>query len=69
MSEHIIPARLYWTIWAVLIVLTFVTAGVATLDLGPFNSIVALVIVASIFWLSIMLLFSLTDYGVRAIGS
>jgi cytochrome c oxidase subunit 4 len=96
MSEHIIAGRVYWVIWAVLIVLTFVTAGVATLDLGPFNSVVALgiasfkalivvlffmhvkytserltavVIVASIFWLLLMLGLSLTDYGVRAIGS
>jgi len=31
-------------IWGALIVLTFVTAGVAYLDLGPFNTVVALAI-------------------------
>jgi cytochrome c oxidase subunit 4 len=44
MSEHILPSKLYWTIWFILIVLTFVTAGVATIDLGPLNTMVALVI-------------------------
>ncbi len=44
MSEHIIPAKLYWIIWGTLIFLTVATAAVATLDLGPFNSVVALLI-------------------------
>ncbi len=44
MSEHVIPSWKYVAIWATLTVLTFVTAGVAFLDLGPFNSVVALVI-------------------------
>lgn len=44
MSEHSGSATMYWVIWASLIVLTFVTAGVAYLDLGPFNTIVALCI-------------------------
>jgi cytochrome c oxidase subunit 4 len=44
MSEHILSSKLYWAIWAVLIVLTGVTAWVATIDLGPLNTIVALVI-------------------------
>ena len=42
MSAHTGSATKYWIIWAALIVLTFVTAGVAYLDLGPFNTIVAL---------------------------
>jgi cytochrome c oxidase subunit 4 len=42
MSEHSGSATIYWVIWVSLIVLTFVTAGVAYLDLGPFNTIVAL---------------------------
>jgi len=44
MSEHILPSKLYWTIWAVLICLTGITAWVATVDLGPLNTIVALLI-------------------------
>jgi cytochrome c oxidase subunit 4 len=42
MSEHTGSAKTYWTIWATLIVLTFLTAWVAGVDLGRFNTIVAL---------------------------
>jgi cytochrome c oxidase subunit 4 len=44
MSEHILSSKLYWGIWALLIVLTGVTAWVATLDLGWLNPVVALLI-------------------------
>ncbi len=44
MSQHVASSRLYWAIWAVLIGATFLTAGVATLDLGRFNTVVALTI-------------------------
>ena len=44
MSEHVIPSKLYYAIWITLLVLTVVTALVARVDLGPFNTIVALVI-------------------------
>jgi cytochrome c oxidase subunit 4 len=94
MSEHILSSKLYYGIWAALLVLTLVTAGVATIDLGPFNTIVALVIatfkallvvlffmhvkytsekltkmviISSIFWLLILLLLSLADYGTRSL--
>jgi len=73
--------------------LTVVTAAVSFVDLGPFNTIVALaiatckallvvlffmhvkyasekltklVIVSAIFWLMILLLLSLADYGTRS---
>ncbi|HEX8817366.1 MAG TPA: cytochrome C oxidase subunit IV family protein [Terriglobales bacterium] len=42
--EHISSNKLNVTIWLTLMVLTVVTAGVSFLDLGPFNTIVALVI-------------------------
>ncbi len=42
MSEHVVPSWIYVAIWATLTVLTFVTAGVSFIDLGPFNSVVAL---------------------------
>lgn len=35
---------MYWGIWALLIVLTFVTAWVANIDMGRLNTVVALVI-------------------------
>jgi cytochrome c oxidase subunit 4 len=44
MSEHIMSSKFYYTIWIALLVLTVVTALVARVDLGPFNTIVALVI-------------------------
>jgi cytochrome c oxidase subunit 4 len=44
MSEHIVSSKLYWAIWIVLIFLTGLTAGIATVDLGPFNTVVALLI-------------------------
>jgi len=95
MSEHIMPSKLYYGIWIVLMVLTVVTATVATVDLGRFNTVVALVIatskallvilffmhvkytsekltkmviVASVFWLLILLFLSLADYSTRALG-
>jgi cytochrome c oxidase subunit IV len=92
MSEHVIPIRLYVAIWATLTVLTVVTALIAFVDLGPFNTIVALgiatfkallvvlffmhvkytsermtkvVVIAAIFWLLLLLVLSLADYGTR----
>jgi cytochrome c oxidase subunit IV len=44
MSEHIISTKLYVGIWAALMCLTVITASVAFVDLGPFNTVVALVI-------------------------
>ncbi len=44
MSEHILPSKMYYGIWIALLILTAVTAGVSFIDLGPFNTIVALVI-------------------------
>jgi cytochrome c oxidase subunit 4 len=43
-SEHIVSSGLYWLIWAILIVCTFLTAWIATINLGPFNTVVALLI-------------------------
>ena len=47
MSEHVIPSRTYYVIWILLLILTGVTAWVATIDLGPLNTLVALVIATS----------------------
>jgi cytochrome c oxidase subunit 4 len=44
MSEHVVPLRTYYAVFATLIVLTAVTAGVAFVDLGLFNPVVALTI-------------------------
>ena len=44
MSEHIVPTRIYYGIFAVLMVCTAITVGVAFVDLGPLNTVVALAI-------------------------
>jgi cytochrome c oxidase subunit 4 len=44
MAEHVIPARSYVFIFAALITLTGLTTGVAFLDLGALNTVVALAI-------------------------
>ncbi len=43
-SGHIVPSKLNWLIWAILMVATYVTYRVAQIDLGLFNTVVALVI-------------------------
>jgi cytochrome c oxidase subunit IV len=43
-SEHVVPSGLYWLIFVTLIIATGLTAWIATVDLGPFNTVVALVI-------------------------
>jgi cytochrome c oxidase subunit 4 len=43
-SEHVVPAGLYWLVWAILIAATFLTAWISTVDLGIFNTVVALLI-------------------------
>ena len=42
MSEHIVPTRIYYSIFAILMVCTAITVAVAYLDLGPLNAVVAL---------------------------
>ena len=44
MSEHVVPVKTYALIFASLLILTGVTTGVAYIDLGPFNTVVALAI-------------------------
>ena len=44
MSEHVVALRTNVAVWVVLLVLTGITTGIAFVDLGPLNTIVALVI-------------------------
>jgi cytochrome c oxidase subunit 4 len=44
MSQQIVPLKTYVTVFVTLIGLTLLTTGVAFIDLGPFNTVVALVI-------------------------
>ena len=41
-ESHIVPARTYYTIFAILMVCTYLTWQVAYFDLGPLNTIAAL---------------------------
>ena len=43
-SQHVVSAGLYVLIFAILIVCTVLTAWIATVDLGQFNTVVALII-------------------------
>ena len=44
MSGHIMSSKFYYTIWIALLCLTVISAAVSFVNLGPFNTIVALVI-------------------------
>jgi cytochrome c oxidase subunit 4 len=44
MSEHVVPPRVYFAVFAALLVLTATTTAVSFMDLGPWNTVVALVI-------------------------
>ena len=44
MSEHILPTRVYYVIFGILMVCTYLTWQIAYFDLGPFNTIAALAI-------------------------
>jgi len=87
MSEHIVTPRLYYTIFAILLMLTAITVAVAYIDLGALNNVVMLtiavtkatlvilffmharyssrltwlVIAVGLFWLGVMVIFTLTD--------
>ncbi len=45
-AQHIVAPKTYVLIFAALIALTITTVGAATIDLGPLNTVVALVIAA-----------------------
>jgi cytochrome c oxidase subunit 4 len=47
MSQHIVPQRTYVMVFLSLIGLTILTTGVAFIDLGPLNTVAALVIAFS----------------------
>jgi cytochrome c oxidase subunit 4 len=41
-NTHVVPARIYLLVFLALLVLTGTTVGVAFIDLGPLNNLVAL---------------------------
>ena len=44
MSGHVVPRKVYYAVFGALLVLTAVTTAVAFVDLGPWNTVVALAI-------------------------
>jgi cytochrome c oxidase subunit IV len=42
MAAHILPKRVYYTIFAILMLCTYLTVQIAFFDLGPLNTIAAL---------------------------
>ena len=44
MSQHVVPPRVYFGVFTALIVLTATTTAVSFVDLGPWNTVVALAI-------------------------
>ena len=55
MSQHIVPPRVYYTVFGMLMLGTAITVGVSFLDLGAFNAIVALTI--AVFKATLVVLF------------
>jgi len=55
MSEHIVPTRVYYTIFGILMLCTYLTVQIAFFDLGPFNIVAALVI--AVFKATLVILF------------
>ena len=42
MSEHVVPVRVYVAVFATLLVMTATTTAISSVDLGPWNTVVAL---------------------------
>jgi len=55
MAEHILPKRVYYTIFGVLMLCTYLTVQMAFIDLGAFNAVAALVI--AVFKATLVVLF------------
>jgi cytochrome c oxidase subunit 4 len=90
-TDHIVPTRVYYAIFAILMGCTALTVWIAFFDLGPLNTIAAMtiavfkatlvvlffmhvkygtkltwaVVIGSVFWLGILIAFTLADYLTR----
>lgn len=64
--HHVVPLRVYYAIFAILMVLTAVTVGVAYIDLGPVNTVAALAI-AGFKAMIVVLFFMHVKYSTRLI--
>src|SRR3954470_12635125 len=55
MASHILPTRVYYTIFAILLFCTYLTVQIAFLDLGALNTVAALAI--AVFKATLVVLF------------
>src|SRR3954465_7135136 len=55
MAEHIVPKRVYYTVFGILMLCTYLTVQIAFLDLGALNTVVALTI--AVFKATLVVLF------------
>ena len=55
MSQHIVPVKIYVSVFVVLLVMTATTTAVSGINLGPWNTVVALGI--AVFKASLVVLF------------
>jgi cytochrome c oxidase subunit 4 len=55
MSDYIVPKRVYYTIFGLLMLFTYITVQVAFIDLGALNTVVALAV--AVFKATIVVLF------------
>lgn len=65
-QHHVVPLKIYYAIFAILMVLTGVTVGVAYVDLGPINTVAALAI-AGFKAMIVALFFMHVKYSTRLI--
>jgi len=54
-TEHVVPTRVYYTIFGILMLCTYLTVQIAVFDLGALNTIAALVI--AVFKATLVVLF------------
>lgn len=64
--HHVVPTRVYYTIFAGLMLLTGVTVAIAYVDLGPWNTVVA-VVIACFKAMIVVLYFMHVKYSTRLI--
>ena len=66
MSEHIVPRKIYFMVFAALLVGTAITVFAATIDFGPMNDVIAMTIAVSKMLL-VLLFFMHVRYSSRLI--
>jgi len=67
-AHHVVPARTYLWVWALLIVLTGITVAVASLDLEKWSRLVA-ILIASVKASLVVLFFMHVRYEKRIIAT